>query len=290
MEVVFVILIVLVLLFGLYLLLIMPKRGKRALMIKQKLYAHRGYFNSALGIPENSLAAFRRAKAFGYGVEFDIQLTKDKKVVVFHDRTLKRMCGSDKKVSDLTYDQLCKFKLSGTEEHIPLLTDVLELLGKDVPLLCEIKIYGSATDTSICDVALPILRRFKENLVIESFNPFVLFWFRTNAPEIPRGQLSCNFSHGKTEDPNIFVGFIIKNLLLNILAAPDFIAYRHSDCRCVSFKLMKALYKPLTACWTVRNDKEQRYSTSRSGFDAVIFEGYQALPISAQPSSKKRKA
>ncbi|MBF1041316.1 MAG: hypothetical protein HXK92_06675, partial [Lachnospiraceae bacterium] len=55
------------------------------------LYAHRGLFDHSAGIPENSLAAFRRAVDAGYGIELDVQLTADGVPVVFHDGTLARM-------------------------------------------------------------------------------------------------------------------------------------------------------------------------------------------------------
>ncbi len=289
MEVIFIILLILILLAGLYLLLLMPARGDKAAKMRTKLYAHRGYHHASLHIPENSLAAFRRAVAFGYGVEFDIQLTKDKRVVVFHDENLKRMCGVDRRLADCTYDQLSKLTLSGTKEQIPLLEEVLETVGKNVPILCEVKIYGSVTDTSVLEVALPLLRQYADHLVVESFNPFALFWLRTNAPEIPRGQLSCHFSHNKPGDPNPVVGFILQHLLCNLFTAPHFIAYRHADSKCVSFRLMKKLYRPLTVAWTVHSDKEQRIALSRVGFDATIFEGYQATPLPVATEQKRAR-
>ena len=55
-------------------------------------YAHRGLFDNRTNAPENSVNAIRKAVEAGYGIEFDIQLTKDDVPVVFHDASLKRMC------------------------------------------------------------------------------------------------------------------------------------------------------------------------------------------------------
>lgn len=64
-------------------------------------YAHRGLYDNEHGIPENSMAAFRRAVDKGYGIELDVHLTADNQLVVFHDDTLTRMCGMNKKISEL---------------------------------------------------------------------------------------------------------------------------------------------------------------------------------------------
>lgn len=61
------------------------------------MIAHRGLFDNHSEAPENSLAAFRKAVDQGFGIELDVQLTKDGKLVVFHDFDLKRMCGIHKK-------------------------------------------------------------------------------------------------------------------------------------------------------------------------------------------------
>ena len=77
-------------------------RGDFAEMKKYD-YAHRGLHEKDLSVPENSMAGFKAAVEAGYGIEFDLQLTKDKKVVVHHDRSLKRVCGADVSIGDLTY-------------------------------------------------------------------------------------------------------------------------------------------------------------------------------------------
>lgn len=287
MEIFLVILLIIVIVALLYLLLLMPGRADRAKVMKSTLYAHRGYHNISLGIPENSIAAFRRAKAFGYGVELDIQLTKDRKIVVFHDETLKRMCGIERNVRDCTYEQLQKYSLLKTGEHIPLFEDVLEMLGSDTPVLCELKIYGGYKNLEICEAALPIIQRYQKNMVIESFNPLAVLWFKKNAPEIVRGQLSCNFSKSN-DDVNPILGFLLGNLLFNVISLPDFIAYRNSDSDCISLKIAKKLYAPYLVAWTIKSDKEHR-SALRNGFQTVIFENYQATPLRNQLHLQQRQ-
>ncbi len=88
-----IVLIVILLLAGLILFLVAPGKRRDTGKFERKAFAHRGLHDNPGGIPENSLAAFRRARAHGYGVELDVQLSKDGQVVVFHDDTLDRVCG-----------------------------------------------------------------------------------------------------------------------------------------------------------------------------------------------------
>ena len=142
MKILFMIPIVLVALFCLYFYCIMPRlsRKKEAQAFLHHLFAHRGLFAKDQSIPENSMAAFSNAVAHGYGIELDIQLTKDKQLVVFHDHTLTRMCGIDLPVCEMTYEELRKYTLLDTDERIPLFKDVLDLVNGKVPLLVEIKL------------------------------------------------------------------------------------------------------------------------------------------------------
>ena len=95
-------------------------------------YAHRGLHGP--GVPENSLAAFRRAAEAGYGAELDVHLTRDGRLVVIHDGDLERMCGVPGRVAEKTAEELAALRLAGSEEHIPLLEEVLPLFAGRAPL------------------------------------------------------------------------------------------------------------------------------------------------------------
>lgn len=113
MKVVIIILGVLAILAVLYLLAIMPRMTKRPdyTPLMGRHYAHRGLHDNKSDAPENSMAAFRKAIEAGYGIELDVQLTKDRIPVVFHDETLKRVCGVEGNVRDYTYEELQQFHL-----------------------------------------------------------------------------------------------------------------------------------------------------------------------------------
>ena len=180
----------------LLLLAILPRRRRNTSPFDRTLYAHRGLHSNEGGVPENSLAAFAAATKAGYGVELDVQFTADRKIVVFHDNDLKRMCGIDRRVDELTYDELKTLRLLDSDQHIPLLSEVLEVLD-GATLLCEFKAMRSYTDTSLCEAALPLLNSYKGAVCIESFNPFMVRWFRKHAPHYIRGILSKKFEKGE---------------------------------------------------------------------------------------------
>ena len=87
------------------------------------MFAHRGFHTGSRRVPENSLLAFDRAILHRYGIELDIHLTKDKKLIVFHDDTLNRMCERTGQVEKMTYSELHTCALLGSNERIPLLSE-----------------------------------------------------------------------------------------------------------------------------------------------------------------------
>lgn len=205
MKILFIIPIVLLALFCLYFYCIMPRlsRKKEVQDFIHHLFAHRGLFTKDQSIPENSMAAFANAIEQGYGIELDIQLTKDKRLVVFHDHTLSRMCGIDLPVCEMTYQQLQKYTLLDTEEKIPLFEDVLKLVDGKVPLLVEIKL--PTLNTYTCQAADALLQNYSGKYCIESFNPLALRWYKKHRKDVVRGQLSANLTKPVTEAGLAFV-------------------------------------------------------------------------------------
>lgn len=254
----------------LYLLMIMPRmiRKADAAPFRSVLYAHRGLHNNQSEAPENSMNAFARAVEGGYGIELDIQLSKDKVPVVFHDFTLKRVCGADGKVSDYTFEELQQFRLCGSEEKIPRFEDVLRLVDGKVPLIVEFKI--ERLDTSLCPIADKLLRDYKGSYCMESFNPLGVFWYRRNHKEVMRGQLSDAFL--KDEQFNGLLYFLLENLMFNFLTKPDFIAYNHKYSYKLSRRLAHGFYHNTAVAWTIKSEEELQ--AARKHFDLYIFDSF----------------
>lgn len=272
MEILSTILIVIIAVFVLYLLAIMPRMFHRpdASALFGWYYAHRGLHDNKGEAPENSMPAFRKAVEAGYGIEFDVQLTKDRIPVVFHDETLSRVCGVDGKVRDYTYEELQRFRLCKSEEKIPLLKDVLRLVNGKVPLIIEIKIHEKASE--VCETADRLIREYKGVYCIESFHPLALLWYRRHRKQVIRGQLSSCF-HTEQRRERLYEA-LAHYLLYNFIAKPDFIAYDHHYKNNSSRRICRYVYKALSVAWTIRSKEE--LEASREDFDLFIFEGFRA--------------
>ena len=262
------ILLILLLVVALYLFLICPalkKPGADHLMGWK--YAHRGLHDGNRKVAENSLEAFRLAVEHGYGMELDVQLTKDNQLVVFHDKSLKRVCGVNVDLYTQTYDELRQYFLPGGQQ-IPLFSEVLELVDGKTPLIVEIKYHDRLIET--CKAAHEQLKAYKGSYCVESFHPLAVRYFRKNAPHIIRGQLA---SGGKNEDKHTssLNFFCMKHLLVNVLGRPHFVAYSVPEDKSPSVTLMKRLFKPYLAAWTIRSQDVMDYA-KKEGYQLPIFE------------------
>lgn len=234
-------------LFLIYLLLLV--RPARRVAPKASLlcdYAHRGLHGN--GIPENSLAAFELACREGFGIELDVQLSADGAVMVFHDYTLKRMTGVDKKLCELTAEELQALSLAGTDQTVPTFEQVLALVDGRVPLLVELK--GENTNTELCEKVAKHLRAYGGDYCLESFNPLLIGKMKEFLPDAFRGLLYTNVCRDKKK--NSALNLLLTAMALNLLAKPDFIAYNEKDRDSFPVRLTTKFYKTTRFVWTVR--------------------------------------
>jgi len=147
-------------------------------------FAHRGLHGP--GIPENSMAAFRAAIDAGAGIECDVRLTLDGKVVVFHDHDLRRLCASALAVEATPAAALMKQRLFDTSEQIPLLTDLLMLAQGKRPILIELK-CRNRNATQLARAVVQLLGEYSGPVGVMSFEPAVGKWLARHAAQILRG-------------------------------------------------------------------------------------------------------
>lgn len=261
---------ILVVLLLLYLIAIMPRIRRRpdCTPLMGNYYAHRGLHNNKSEAPENSMAAFQKAVQAGFGIEMDVQLTKDLIPVVFHDESLKRVCGVPGNVRDYTFEELQQFPLCGSQERIPKFQDFLNLVHGQVPLIIEIKIHEDVD--KVCTAVDQILNPYQGVYCMESFNSYAVNWYHKNRPEVIRGQLSSNFRKEGIKESMAHI--LVHYLLINFIAQPDFIAYNHLFRSNLSRILCRKLYGILSVAWTIRSQEE--LDQNRNHFDLFIFQDF----------------
>lgn len=231
-------------------------------------YAHRGLFDNETCAPENSLQAFEKAVNAGYGIEFDVQLTKDEQLVVFHDASLQRMCGIDGKVWDYTLAELRQMRLAQSDAVIPTLEEVLKLVDGRVPLIIEYKL--DRVQTKVCQLADQVLRRYKGAYCVESFHPLAVAWYRRYRPDVLRGQL-CEeyFRYDRFRGNPVML--LMSFLLSNVITRPDFVAYNQLHTDNISRRVFRKL-GGMSVAFTVKS--EERYEQIKNQYDLFIFDSF----------------
>jgi glycerophosphoryl diester phosphodiesterase len=213
--------------------------------------AHRGLHADAEGRPENSLAAFAACCESGLPAELDVRLARDGEVVVFHDRWLGRLTGARGRVEDHDAAGLGALRLLGTDQRIPRLGEVLELVAGRVPLLVELK--AVAPGPALEHVVLDALRGYRGEVAIQSFRRRSLWYLRRGEAPHPMGHLSRG----------------------HVLAAPVVRPAFHG-CHVTGLTgrgvQRRRARGHLVLAWTVRSPEQERWA--RRYADNVIFEGY----------------
>ena len=257
---------------ALYLFLIAPNPRRRLCPAKMSLmnFAHRGLHDDNHVIPENSLSAFRLAVEKGYGIEFDVHLTKDQALVVHHDDSLLRLCGADVRISGTTLEELAGYRLGDTDEIIPTLDQVLETVNGQVPLLIELK-SDKFGDTTLAARLYERMQSYQGIWWAESFDPLMMRWFKKHAPGVIRGQLAVDQTRQKGKKPSL-IEKLAGHLLFHFLSRPDFVAYGYETDSNFSFRVMRALFRPALAAWTVRSKKE--FDRLQGKYAVQIFEAF----------------
>ncbi len=160
--------------------------------------AHRAYHRRSEGRPENSLPAMRAAIAAGYGIECDLQLTRDGHALVFHDEWLERLTTATGFVKDKTLAEMRAIGLKDCAEPAPTLAETLALVAGRVPLLIEIKDQTdtmSDTDGRLEAATAAALQDYTGPVALMSFNPHSVAHLARLAPHIPRGLTTAAYDH-----------------------------------------------------------------------------------------------
>lgn len=155
---------------------------------KNKIIAHRGLHNNY--IVENTLLAFLKAVEKDYAVELDIRLLKDGTVVVYHDIDLKRLTGINKLIESCTLKDISNIKIND-KYCIPTLEQVLKLINGKVPIYIDVK--GNIGNYKLEEKLLDLLKEYRGEIFIQSFNPKTIRWLRKKEPKYKYGLITFSY-------------------------------------------------------------------------------------------------
>ena len=212
--------------------------------------AHRGLHNNK-DIIENTIESFELAMKNNFLIEFDIVLSKDGEVMVFHDYDLNRLAGSNKLINSCTANELRNIKLLETNSVISSIDEVLYKINGKVPILIEIK---ESFHPDIEERLFEIIRSYEGEIAIQSFDKKSIIWFKNNAPFYKLGLISNNLELTVEEISKLGVDFLAFNI--NILDS-DIV----KNLKDLNFHILT---------WTV--DTAEKYKKSQKLADNCIFE------------------
>jgi glycerophosphoryl diester phosphodiesterase len=232
-------------------------------------FAHRGLWRED-GPAENSLAAIAEACADGYGVEFDVRLTADGEVVVFHDPTFERMCGVKGWVAETTLDEIRRLKLKGGPDGIPTLEEVLhEIAGRTLPLI-ELKTESGA-EGPLEERVASLLDRYHHPFAVIGFSAQSHAWFAQHRPKFPRGLDAEGLSDQSLAETTLDLAYLFDGQVQ--LAQPDFLLLDFASAAGAIGRRYRAEGLPVI-CWTARS--LEQVAAHDGVFDNFIFEGFTA--------------
>ena len=242
----------------------------RVAWIGQWTYAHCGFHKP--GVPENSLAAFAGAIVAGYGIECDIQRSRDGEAMLLHDWELERLTGMTGPIAAHSAEELAQIAYLDSEHKIARLSDLLELVAGQVPVLIEIKSHARYNVAKTCRAGRTALEGYPGPYAVMSFDPRVARWFRAHTPRTRVGLVVKETADGST--PHSW-----QRHLAFWTARPDFVAY---DIRALPNRFasdLRARGFPLPS-WTV--DTPHKLERALEYADAPIAESNGFPPAEPQ--------
>lgn len=225
-----------------------------------RLQSHRGWHQE--GLFENTLESIQKAYQMGYQmVEFDVRLLADGTVMVFHDKSIAGVL-----LRQLTYLEFEKHFLK-LSKQLTTLKDLLDWFAHktDQNFKLNIEIKSNKLKPSLEPTVLNLIRHFsiEKRILISSFNPFTLSYFRKNAPEIFRSLLLTQEKHSSNN-------YFIRHKYFNFLARPNALHLREVDWNLYRDRYQTLVEKNIpVVLWTV-NDLEKAKIYLREGITGVI--------------------
>ena len=190
--------------------------------IKNTPFANKGLYGK--DAPENSIVAVKKAIEKGYGVYLDARILADNTIVTFSDQALGRMTDRDGFIHHCTLNDLPELKLKDSDQTVPTLVEILDIIDGQVPVIVNLK---SIDSFGMEKYVWKILQSYSGDYAVASANPYSLEWFKMNAPKVKRGQVSSFYKHSYLP---LATKLAYKKMKLNdTVSEPNFIIYDSID-------------------------------------------------------------
>ena len=161
-----------------------------------KIFGHRGFSGC---YPENTMLSFRKAVEAGVdGIEMDVHLTKDNRLVIIHDETINRTSNGTGWVKDMTLDELRQYDYSAAfagkygVNPIPTLEEYFDYV-KDLPLITNIELKTGVCEYPTIERRLIAMIRtygLENKVILSSFNHYTIQRCQSLAPDLKYGFLA----------------------------------------------------------------------------------------------------
>ena len=238
--------------------------------------AHRGLHDAASGRVENSPSAITAAINSGYGIEIDVQLSKDGAAIVFHDYHLNRLTAHSGTVVEKSQRELSQVILAGSQDTIPTLNQMLALIAGQVPLLIEIKDQDGDMGKNVGELEAAVadaLQSYKGHIAVMSFNPNAVAVFTKLQPQIPVGLVTDSFSAEEWPTLSACMREHLSKISDFDRTGACFISHNQAKLQDPAVVRLKTRGVPIL-CWTVRSQDAE--ITARKIANNITFENYQA--------------
>lgn len=236
--------------------------------------AHRALHDRAQGRPENSRAAIAAAMAHGYGIEIDLQPSRDGVAMVFHDDSLDRLTAETGPITHRTAETLSQIWLRDGEEGIPRLSEVLSQVAGKVPLLLELKDQHGQMgrgDGRLEAAVARDLEGYAGPVAVMSFNPEMVVEIARLCPEVPRGLVTCAYRAEHWPDLPDELRARLRGIPDYARAGAVFLSHEVTDLDRPRVADLRSQGADLL-CWTVRSPEAE--AKARHVADNITFEGY----------------
>jgi glycerophosphoryl diester phosphodiesterase len=234
--------------------------------------AHRGLHEAARGLIENTAGAVRAAIAGNYGIEVDVQISRDGEAMVHHDDVLGRLTEGEGRLDQFSAAELKHVAFRDSDERMMTLGELCDLVAGRVTMLVELKSRFDGDDRLPLRVAT-VLADYNGPVAPMSFDPQQLTWLSQKSARLPRGIVAAKYRpHPYWDLMPAWMRYGMGYLVTGLTARPQFVAYAVADLPAPAPLIALHVFGLPLLTWAVRTEAERQVAERWA--DQMIFEGF----------------